>query len=198
MNQEQLKTELNKVDIYLLDQVMKNRYLECDSILDAGCGSGRNLSFMHNLGFNIEGCDKDEQLISDLQRDFPEVSFTVAELSNLPYVTNTFDHIICNAVLHFAQNNNHFSKMITELHRVLNPGGILFIRMTSIFGLESEVIQKGGQHLLPDGTSRFLLTTELIEDLETNFSFLEPLKTVNVNNLRCMSTLILKKRTTTP
>lgn len=193
MNQGLLKDVLGKVDIYLLDQIMKNRYLETDAILDAGCGSGRNLEFMHNLGFNIEGCDKNSHVVNELQSILPEVKLEVSPLEQLPYQTNQFDHIICNAVLHFAENDHHFSKMIEELHRVLKPKGSLFIRMTSIFGLETKVIQKDGQFLLPDGTHRFLLTSKLIEQLKQKFEFIEPLKTVNVNNLRCMSTLVLEK-----
>lgn len=197
MEQEQLKKELGNVDIYLLDQVMKDRYLKSDCILDAGCGNGRNLTFMHNLGLNIEGCDINEQSIYKLKTAFPHIKLKIAELSELPYSTNTFNHLICNAVLHFANDDNHFLKMIDELHRVLQPNGTLFIRMTSIFGLESEVIQKKGQFLLPDGSHRFLLTLKLIDDLTIKFTFIEPLKTVNVNNLRCMSTLVLKKKATT-
>ena len=193
MNQAELKNELGKVDIYLLDQIMKNRYLETDSILDAGCGSGRNLNFMHNLGFNIEGCDKNDHVINDLQTKFPNIKLETSSLEKLPHHDKAFDHIICNAVLHFAENENHFTKMIEELHRILKPKGTLFIRMTSIFGLETEVINKDAQHLLPDGTHRFLLTTELLEALKSQFTFIEPLKTVNVNNLRCMSTLILER-----
>jgi hypothetical protein len=83
--------------------------------------------------------------------------------------------------------------MLDELYRVLKPNGTLFIRMTSIFGLEDLVILKGEQFILPDNSRRFLLTQTLIEQINTKFEFIEPLKTVNINNLICMSTLVLKK-----
>ena len=196
MNQQELKQGLGNVDIYLLDQIMKNRYLDTDLILDAGCGTGRNLSFILNLGLNIEGCDMDEQSISMLESYYPDEKLTVAELDKLPYKTSHFNHIVCSAVLHFAKDETHFLNIINELHRVIKPKGTLFIRMTSIFGLESEVIKKDGQYLLPDGSYRFLLTTKLIDGLSLKFNFIEPLKTVNVNGLRCMSTLVLEKITT--
>ena len=34
---------IGNTDIYLIDQIMKNRYNQQDKILDAGCGNGRNL-----------------------------------------------------------------------------------------------------------------------------------------------------------
>lgn len=193
MNQMLLNNTLGKVDIYLLDQIMKNRYSDSDLILDAGCGSGRNLTFCANLGLDIEGCDADEICINDLKNKHSNLNLVVADLDNLPYQSNHFDHIICNAVLHFATNKVHFTRMVNELNRILKPTGTLFIRMASEFGLESKIVKKDDQYLLPDGSLRFLLNNELINELKTNFKFIEPLKTVNVNNLRCMSTLVLEK-----
>mgnify|MGYP001598081226 FL=1 len=80
--------------------------------------------------------------------------------------------------------------------RVLKPDGSLFIRMTSDIGIEKKVkhIENGVYHI-PDGSIRFLLTPALLKEAmhENNLSFIEPLKTVNVDNLRCMSTLVLRK-----
>jgi 2-polyprenyl-3-methyl-5-hydroxy-6-metoxy-1,4-benzoquinol methylase len=49
MKIDEIKNLLGKVDIYLLDQVMKNRYSLTDSILDVGCGRGWNLLFLDKL-----------------------------------------------------------------------------------------------------------------------------------------------------
>ena len=195
MNDIDLKNTLGKVDIYLLDQLMKNRYAENDFILDAGCGSGRNFSFMSSLDYNIIGYDIDKQAISILKQHHSSERLFVSNLNNLSFDSNYFDHVICNAVLHFAANETDFKSMLSELKRVLKPNGTLFIRMTSIFGIENFVTPKNGQFLLPDGSNRFLLNSQLINYLKQDFEFIEPLKTVNVSNLRCMSTLILSKLT---
>jgi hypothetical protein len=68
--------------------------------------------------------------------------------------------------------------------------------MTSNFGIENKVTEiSNNVYKIPDGSTRFLLTESLLEKLKITFkfTFIEPLKTVNVNNLRCMSTLVLKK-----
>jgi hypothetical protein len=86
--------------------------------------------------------------------------------------------------------------MITEMLRLLKPKGSLFIRMTSDIGIEDKVhLLNDGVYSIPDGSKRFLLTRTIITSLlqENQLSFLESLKTVNVNDMRCMSTLVLQK-----
>ena len=83
-----------------------------------------------------------------------------------------------------------------EMVRVLKPSGSLFIRMTADIGIEDKVQPVGnGVYTIPDGSRRFLLTRTLLADTmrKNRLSFLEPLKTVNVNDIRCMSTLVLTK-----
>ena len=198
---EQLKTQIGATDIYLIDQILKSRYKKFDLILDAGCGSGRNIHWFYNNEFSIYGIDKNVEHIKNLKEKYNNIAnnFKVSTLENIPFKNNTFNHIICNAVLHFAENTVHFETMFGELIRILKPNGSLFIRMTSNIGIENDVVQLSeGVYKLPDSTTRFLLTKTLLDKLIKNhyLSFLEPLKTVNVNDVRCMSTLVLQKTNT--
>ncbi|HIP27012.1 MAG TPA: class I SAM-dependent methyltransferase [Flavobacteriaceae bacterium] len=196
MNSKELKQEIGNIDIYLLDQILKERFNSTDKILDAGCGSGRNLQYFINNNFDVYGIDSNENRIKSLKNLNNNQNFKVAKLEAIPFNKDYFDYIICNAVLHFANNEIHFFKMFSELFRVLKTNGTLFIRMTSDFGIENSVNEiENGVYDIPDGSTRFLLTNTILEKLKNkyNFDFIEPLKTVNVNNLRCMSTLIIKK-----
>lgn len=199
MNIKELKSEIEGIDIYLLDQILKERYQQNDVILDAGCGSGRNLKWFYDNKFTLYGVDSLESRIEEVKEKYTEQhsNFSVQNLDQLQFENQFFDHVICSAVLHFAQNTQQFKRMVAELFRVLKPGGSLFIRMTSNFGIEDKVQSiSDGVYYLPDTTNRFLLTSDLVAYLKETFSFtyLEPLKTVNVNNMRCMSTLVLKKK----
>jgi len=199
LNIKELKSEIEGIDIYLLDQILKERYQQNDVILDAGCGSGRNLKWFYDNKFTLYGVDSLESRIEEVKEKYTEQhsNFSVQNLDQLQFENQFFDHVICSAVLHFAQNTQQFKRMVAELFRVLKPGGSLFIRMTSNFGIEDKVQSiSDGVYYLPDTTNRFLLTSDLVAYLKETFSFtyLEPLKTVNVNNMRCMSTLVLKKK----
>lgn len=190
---------LGNTDIYLLDQIMKHRYAPSDAILDAGAGGGRNLHWFVQDGFRVFGTDRDPEAVEALKKhypDFPEERFQVAPVEALPFPDAFFDHIICSAVLHFANNEAHFEQMFEEMVRVLRQGGSIFIRVATDVGLSGKVLPLGqGRVRLPDGTDRFLLTKKMLQHLlqQHNLRLLEPFKTVLVDDLRSMAVLVLGK-----
>ncbi|HZH67177.1 MAG TPA: class I SAM-dependent methyltransferase [Flavisolibacter sp.] len=194
-----LSSILGATDIYLIDGIVKGRYGRENVLLDAGCGGGRNLYWFLQNGFSIYGIDQSAEAIEALKEkypDLPEERFRVEALEQTSFEDAFFDSIICSAVLHFATDTAHFFKMMTELVRLLKPGGSLFIRMASTIGIEEKVQAVGeGVYFLPDGSYRFLLTRPLLAQLLSRYplSFIEDFKTVNVADLRCMSTLVLQK-----
>ncbi|MEM6719458.1 MAG: class I SAM-dependent methyltransferase [Bacteroidota bacterium] len=196
---QQLLTEIvGNTDIYLLDQILKGRYEQNDLILDAGCGSGRNLHYFHQSNIPFYAIDRNAEYIENLQQYYPEfaTNFKVAEVEKMPFDDEKFDHVLCNAVLHFAESEIHFKAMFTELARVLKKGGSLFIRMTSNIAIEGKSTHlQDGVYFLPDESQRFLLTRELLNEILAThqLSLLEPVKSTNVHDLRSMTTLMLLK-----
>ncbi len=193
-----LEEVIGSTDIYLVDQIMKGRYTKGDVILDAGCGSGRNLHWFIRSEISVYGIDLHEDAIRHVRDRYPSVAerFCQSAVEKMPFENDRFDHIISSAVLHFARDTEQFRQMMGEMVRVLRPLGSLFIRMTSDIGIGDAVQPlSGGVYRIPDGSNRFLLTKGLLADVmrENGLSFLEPLKTVNVDDLRCMSTVMLVK-----
>lgn len=203
MTVPQLNKLLGNIDLYLLDQILKNNIPDNAKILDAGCGEGRNLIYFLNTGFDVAGLDQNPDAIKMLQfiigSNYPHYSkenFIVGELSSMPYRDESFDYIICSAVLHFARSEQHFMAMMDELYRVMKPDGQLFIRMTSDIGLVGHKKMANDLFHLPDGSIRFLITEEMISSLlaRYNLGTIGPIKTVVVDGMRCMTTLILQKK----
>ncbi len=177
---------------------MKGRYLPGQSILDAGAGGGRNLNWFFSKSFKIDACDIQPEREEIIRHRFPEGEFEwrTADLSALPYDDGMFDHVICNAVLHFALNHGHFDLMFSELIRVLRPKGAIFIRTCSDIGIKDRAISLGdGCFDLPDGSRRYLIGRERIEALvnKHNLAHLEAVKSVNVDDQRVMTTLVMVK-----
>lgn len=195
MSYRQIFDLLGNVDIYVLDQILKGCYYEGQSILDAGCGSGRNLKWFYQNDFLITGIDVDKERIKLAKKIYPiaAANFSVGTLDKMPYDNEAFDHIICCAVLHFAKDTSHFDKMFAEIYRVLKENGTLLIRMASDIGLD------GKKPSVQDGKSKtpgnFYITRQLISEIVDRYSlkFLEPIKTTNVQDVRAMTTLVFQK-----
>jgi tellurite methyltransferase len=201
--QNTLLQTYGNIDIYLFDQLLKGRYDNASKILDAGCGEGRNLFYFLRNGYAVFGVDPNptaietvKQLSASLAPGNPQQNFIIANAEDMPYNDAEFDLIICNAVLHFAKDEQHFENMLSSMFRVLKPGGYFFARLASAIGIET-LVQPLGNHryLLPDGSERFLIDEERLLQYTDELGVLyEPLKTTNVQNMRAMTTWCVQKR----
>lgn len=199
-----VKELFGDIDIYLFDQIQRNRFALNSRILDAGCGGGRNLVYFLRMGYEVFGIDQSNRAIEDMSRlaqmivpDFPTDNFQVSTVEKTPFASGAFDLVISSAVLHFAKDENHFNQMFDEMWRILSPNGILFARLASDIGIENKVkLIDGRRFLLPDGSERFLVDEKILIDKtnEVGGIFVEPIKTTNVQNLRCMTTWVLRKK----
>jgi len=200
---QELLSLLDGIDIYLLDQLLRGRFDDRRRILDAGCGGGRNLSYLMARGFRVFAIDQERDAIEEVRRLARERAphadhddFVVGEIDHLPWDDGEMDAVICSAVLHFARNHAHFEGMLLEMGRVLNRGGLFFARMATTIGLEAHVVRdRDGRARLPDGTVRFLADEPTLLDWTERLGgvLLDPLKTTNVQNRRCMTTWCFRK-----
>ncbi len=203
MNPKKLNQLLGNIDVYLLDQILKERFSKDMRILDAGCGEGRNSIYFLNEGYQIFGIDQEELAVQylkyqakTLDKDYDIDRFLVAKLEDIPFHEGAFDAIICSAVLHFARDEEHFFQMIKELIRVLKPGGTLWFRTCTGFGgiLEQSHAIGNGRFLLPDESERFVITRDILAKVEAlGLTFLEEPKTVLVLDKREMGIFLMRK-----
>jgi tellurite methyltransferase len=198
-----LQETYGNIDIYLFDQLLKGRYDRLKKVLDVGCGSGRNLFYFLRNGYEVFGVDPAPQAVENVKQlsaklapDNSLENFMVCPAESLPYENASFDLIICSAVLHFANDEQHFYLMLRSMFRVLKPGGYFFARLASDIGIEYLVEPLGNRrYLLPDGSERFLVNEQILLAHTHEFGELyEPLKTTNVQNIRCMTTWCVQKR----
>jgi SAM-dependent methyltransferase len=203
MQPNELNRLLGNIDLYLLDQILKGRFTKEMKILDAGCGEGRNAVYFINSGHQVYGIDEQELAIQylrfmskSLDSNYDSHRFQVGKLEDIPFHSGAFDAVLCSAVLHFAVDKSNFWEMMHELLRVLKPGGILWFRMTTAFGgiLEESQEIGGGKYLLPDGSARFLINQEMVDQLlAKGLRFLEAPRSVLVHGQRTMGVFVLEK-----
>ena len=200
---EELRQQFGNIDIYLFDQLLKGTYDDCQSVLDAGCGQGRNVAYFLQSGYQVYGVDSSadniagiKQLAAPFSDHSPQENFRIGLVENLPFNDETFDLVISSAVLHFASNAGHFEEMLNSMWRVVSPGGYLFCRLASDIGIGNLVRPIGnGRYILPDGSERFLVDQEMLLSFTKvlGATLHEPIKTTNVQNLRSMTTWCLQK-----
>jgi len=198
-----LHEQFGEIDIYLFDQLLRGRIRSGMRILDAGCGGGRNLIYLLREGYEVYAVDRDPEAIADVRRwaallapALPVTNVQVAHLETVPYADEFFDLVICNAVLHFAQDDKQFQAMLNGIWRVLKAGGVLFCRLASSIGIEKQVKRLAGRRfLLPDGSERYLVDAPLLERLTIKLggTLLDPIKTTVVQNQRSMTTWVMRK-----
>ena len=198
-----LHEQFGSIDIYLFDQLLGGRLQPGMSLLDAGCGGGRNLVYFLRNGFKVYGVDQSataivqaKSLATELLNDIEIDQFRVENVERMSFGNETFDVVLSSAVLHFANDEEHWQAMVSEMWRVLKPGGIFFARLASTVGIEDQIQPiKGRRYQLPDGSDRFLVDFDMLDKTTKSLGgeWLEPFKTVVVHNLRSMSNWCLRK-----
>ena len=194
------------IDIYLFDQILRGRIAPGMRILDAGCGGGRNLTYLLRSGCEVFGADEGSggiavvrALAASLAPQLPPTNFRREAVESMTFAKHSVDVVISIAVLHFARDDGHFWAMLRRMWEILAPGGLFFCRLASNIGMESRVRHlQGRRFLLPDSSERYLVDEAMLLAAahELGGDQLDPLKTTIVQNQRCMTTWVLRKRAT--
>ena len=198
-----LQEQFGQIDIYLFDQLLKGRISPGMRILDAGCGSGRNLIYLLREGYEVCAADSDTQAVDTVRAlarrfapDLPPSNFRVEPVEHMSFEDACADAVISNTVLHLARDDAQFESMLQGSWRVLKPGGLFFCRLASTIGMESRFQRiEGRRFRSPDGAERYLVDEALLVSITKRLGgeLAEPLKTTVVQNQRSMTTWVVRK-----
>ncbi len=146
-------------------------------ILDVGCGSGKQLKSFHNYlkgEAEIVGGDVNEELLEqarELNDEF-DSAWTIMELDfdeRFPIEDGEFDLVSCCFAIYYASD---IPFTISEMHRVLKPGGQLFTTgpMPENKQLFYDVIKEATDAEIPPmpGSSRY--ASEILSAVKDRFS----------------------------
>ena len=204
MSTPTLLEQFGQIDIYLFDQLLKGRIAPGMRILDAGCGSGRNLVYFLREGYEVYAADSDPQAIDNIRAlarrlapALPASNFRVEPVEHMSFEDARADVVVSNTVLHFARDDAQLEAMLQGSWRALKPGGLFFCRLASTIGMESQFIRIQGRRFeSPDGAERYLVDESLLDSLVHRLGgeLAEPLKTTVVQNQRSMTTWVVRKK----
>lgn len=98
-------------------------------ILDMGCGDGRNLGLLLDLGFEVHAAEITEAMVDKLQEVADTrrqcVRFAVGRNDSLPYQDGYFDYMLCCSSCYYLEGDMTWTSVRKELARVLKPKGCM-------------------------------------------------------------------------
>ena len=136
---------------------MDQRYtLECLSpqpgelILDAGCGTGRNLKALLQSGSLPVGIDFSNGMLRIAHQNYEEVPLALADLERpLPFIDESFDAILCALI---GEHLSALPAVLREFQRVLKPRSRLVFSVyhpeMSAAGIEANFEREGTEYRL--------------------------------------------------
>lgn len=95
------------------------KYAKGEKFLDAGCGTGL---ILRTLPKGAVGIDINPRNIKKAKEHAPNAKVILGDIEKMPFKKNTFSTIICTEVIEHQPDP---IPTVTELHRVLQKGGVL-------------------------------------------------------------------------
>ncbi|WP_456480044.1 class I SAM-dependent methyltransferase [Nautilia sp.] len=101
-------------------------YLKGERLLDIGCGSGRDIGFYLQKGFNVTGVDPAVKFLKICKLKYPNLKFYNSSLPDLKLPVKNFDVITLTAVwMHISRIFYTYS--VKSLKKYLNKNGMVIL-----------------------------------------------------------------------
>ena len=114
-----------EVESFIRDE--RDRCGELDRALDMGCGNGRHAQLLAEDGADVVGLDVSRGLLAEARERATERDFSVdlvhGDAGRLPFKADQFSQIVYVATLHHLPSREARRASLSEVGRVLEPGG---------------------------------------------------------------------------
>lgn len=201
LNFEAINNFFGDMDLFLMDLLLKG-HIESGKLLDVGFGTGRNLiHFLQQENFDVYGVETDKSTISLVQLMLAGFNnqnpdrFIHASVTEMPFESNFFQTVICARVFHFLKADEK-QKAWEAIHRVLKPGGLLYLSSNSSVNFETRVhADEKGKSVFPDGTSGYVLSAGELNSFlgDPRFKKIESVRHIQHDDEHAETILSLRK-----
>lgn len=106
------------------------RRLNCQILVELGCGTGHWTSFFSSEGFTVIGLDISIKMLETANnKNIPGSVFLKQDVHLLPFLDNSIENIASITAIEFVEDQE---KVFSEIKRVLKPGGAFIIGCLNI------------------------------------------------------------------
>ncbi|GCE37945.1 hypothetical protein Rhow_000829 [Rhodococcus wratislaviensis] len=99
------------------------------SVLDLGCGTGRDLGYLADRGYRCHGIDQSEAMVHYAQQKYEGVTASVGDLRDFA-VSERFDAVIClDSSLLYCHTDSELESCLRCARAHLRSGGLLVVEM---------------------------------------------------------------------
>ena len=112
--------------------------------LDLGCGGGRHTELLTKLGFKTSIFDLNIQMLRCTRNRVGKLalqSIKRGTIVKLPYESASFDVVVTTGVLHQAKNFQDYQRAVSELSRILKPGGVICLNIFTSLAVDETYIK---------------------------------------------------------
>jgi SAM-dependent methyltransferase len=95
--------------------------------LDVGCGTGALATRLAKAGYQMSGVDPSEGMLEVLRARTAGVQAVRAFGTALPFADDSFDLVLCVAVMHHIAEPGNVSQTLAEMVRVAKPSGRILV-----------------------------------------------------------------------
>jgi SAM-dependent methyltransferase len=159
----------NRVYLFLKNKKVK-------TILDLGCGSGRDSIFFTKKGFEVAALDI---FVDDVQQEKLKrfgIKFFRKDIREINFKAESFDIIFAHLSLHYFDNKTT-DKIFNNLYKILKPGGYVFVKCKSTADPYFGQGKKIADNYYEFGHKRHFFTTEYMIEKLKKFKIIKIQKT---------------------
>ena len=96
-------------------------------VLDLGCGDGRNIPFLNDLGYEVYGLEINEEIkefcFQNLKFNNYKANLRIGDNSNTNFPKDFFDCVVACHSFYYLKDNETFDENLNEIYKILKKGG---------------------------------------------------------------------------
>jgi len=149
------------------------------TILDLGCGDGRDSLYFFNKGLNVTAVDFSSSGIKKIRSQNLKINCIFSDIRKVKFPKNSFDIIYAHLSLHYFDDKTTI-KIFDNLYKILKKDGLIFVKCKSTDDYLFGKGQKVAENMYKKGHTRHFFSKEYMAEKLVKFNIIKIRKTSSI------------------